>query len=155
MEEHHLHHLDSARAAHGTSSVHDQGSSSGQPPAAPTAKRLEDLVFVGFNGRAFAVDRYDGTIVWRFKVPKGSGFVAVLLDGDRLVVSSQGYTYGLDPWRGTVLWSQEFSGEGIGVPSLASVRGGSSSDASAAAQAFVDSQPKQAAAGGGGAVVAG
>jgi len=106
-------------------------------PVAPL-RNLEDLVFVAFNGRAFAVDRYDGTIAWRFKLPKGSGFVSILLDGDRLIVSSNGYTYALDPWRGTQLWYQEFSGEGFGIPSLASARGGPSQGASSAAQTASD-----------------
>jgi len=112
--------------------------------AAPT-RPLEELIFVAFNARAMAVDRYDGAVLWRFKIPKGSGFVALLLDGDRLIVSSNGYTYGLDPWRGTVLWSQEFTGEGMGVPSLASVRGGSTAAAPAAAQTAADAQAQRAA----------
>jgi len=111
----------------------------------PVAMRnLDDLVFVAFNGRVFAVDRYDGTQIWRTKPPKGSGFAALLLDGDRLIVSISGYTYCLDPWRGTILWSQEFSGEGMGVPALASVRGGQSNAAAAAAQAASDEQQRRA-----------
>jgi len=108
---------------------HPEDSETQSPAERAPARNLEDLVFVAFNSRVFAVDRYDGSIIWRFKISKGSGFVALLLDGDRLVVSSNGYTHCLDPWRGTELWSQVFSGEGIGVPSIASVRGGATAAA--------------------------
>lgn len=112
--------------------VHPEESDAPGASEAAPPRNLEDLVFVAFNSRVFAVDRYDGTIIWRFKITKGSGFVALLLDGDRLVVSSNGYTHCLDPWRGTELWAQVFSGEGIGIPSIASVRGGATAAAPAA-----------------------
>lgn len=114
--------------------------------ALPPLRALEDMIFVAFNSRVFAIDRYDGSQLWKFKVPKGGGFVALLLDGDRLVVSSNGYTHGLDPWRGTLLWTQEFPGEGMGIPSLASVRGGSSAVSPAASQAAADEAQRRAAA---------
>jgi len=100
----------------------------------PVLRNLEDLVFVAFNGRAFAVDRYDGSKVWKVKFPKGSGFASLMLDGDRLIASIQGYTYCIDPWRGVILWTQEFSGEGMGIPSLTSIRAGFSASAGAAAR---------------------
>ena len=57
----------------------------------------DSLIFVGFNSRVVALDRRSGRLVWDWTSPKGSGFVAVLLDVDRLIVSVQGYTYCLDP----------------------------------------------------------
>lgn len=120
--------------------------SAGATAPVPAPRQLEDLIFVAFNGRVLAVDRYDGSIIWRFKLAKGSGFVATLLDGDRLIVSSQGYTFALDPWRGTQIWYQEFSGEGMGIPSLASVRGGSSQVPPMAAQTAANTAQQQAAA---------
>ena len=108
--------------------------SSAVEPTTPL-RALEDLVFVAFNARVFAVDRFDGTDVWRCKLPQGSGFVSLLLDGDRLIASSNGYTFAIDPWRGAILWSQPFKGEGVGIPSLASVRGASAPAGAAAAAA--------------------
>lgn len=93
-------------------------------PAPP--RTLKDLVFVGFNSRIAALDRHDGALVWQWKSPMGSGFTALLLDGDRLIASVQGYTYCLDPLDGRVVWENPLSGFGIGVPSIASVNGGSS-----------------------------
>lgn len=85
--------------------------------------RLERLVFVGFNSRVAALDRSTGELVWQWRSPSGSGYVAVLVDGDQVIVSVQGYTYCLAPDDGRLLWKNELEGFGVGVPCLASVRG--------------------------------
>ena len=84
---------------------------------------VDNLVFVGFNSRVVALHRDSGKLVWQWKSPKGSGYVTLLLDGDRLIVSVMGYTYCLDPANGNQVWFNELSGFGTGVTSLASVRG--------------------------------
>ncbi|HEX3869905.1 MAG TPA: PQQ-binding-like beta-propeller repeat protein [Pirellulales bacterium] len=84
---------------------------------------ISRLVFVGFNSRVVALDRETGEVIWTWKTGRGSGFVAVLLDGDRLIASVQGYTYCLDPLTGGQLWYNPLKGMGTGVPCLASVRG--------------------------------
>ncbi len=93
---------------------------------------LLDLLYVAFNSRVIALDRDTGEIVWNWKSPKGSGFVSVLLDGDRLIASVQGYMYCLDPLTGSLLWSNPLKGMGIGVPSVTSIYGNSGSAAAAA-----------------------
>jgi outer membrane protein assembly factor BamB len=85
---------------------------------------LEQLVFVGFHSQVVALDRDDGRVVWRWGSPKGKGYVTVLLDGDRLIASVMGYTYCLEAVTGRELWFNELAGMGVGVASLASVRGG-------------------------------
>jgi outer membrane protein assembly factor BamB len=91
---------------------------------------LRRLVFVGFNSRVAALDRQTGAVVWNWKSPKGSSnYVALLLDGDQLIVSIQGYTYCLNPLDGSQVWFNPLSGYGVGVPSLASVNGSSSGGA--------------------------
>jgi outer membrane protein assembly factor BamB len=93
---------------------------------------LERLVFVGVNSRVAALDRYSGDLVWQWKSPKGTAeYVAVLLDGDRLIVSVQGYTYCLNPVTGGEVWANPLKGFGVGVPGLASRQGGSTSSAAA------------------------
>jgi outer membrane protein assembly factor BamB len=87
---------------------------------------LCDLVFVGFNSQVAALDRRSGDLAWTWKSPKGSGFVAVLLDGDQLVVSINGYTYGIDPATGREIWFNPLEGMGTGIPCLASVYGSTS-----------------------------
>ena len=87
---------------------------------------LDQLVFVGLNGCAVALDRDTGEIVWSNDQMK-SGFVTFLLDGDRLIVSSNGYIYCLDPLTGQILWNNPMKGYGSFAPtSLVSARGQSS-----------------------------
>jgi outer membrane protein assembly factor BamB len=94
-----------------------------------------DLVFVGLNKKVIALDRYSGELVWEWKAKKGTGFVTLLLDGDRLIASVSGYIYCLDPVFGQEVWSNPLSGFGTGYTSLASVRGGNMSPAMEAALA--------------------
>lgn len=93
---------------------------------------LMDLVFVGFNRRVVALHRDTGALIWDWKSPAGSGFPAVLLDGDRLIVSIQGYTYCLDPITGGQIWQNPLKGMGVGVPTLASIYGNTGATAAAA-----------------------
>ena len=87
---------------------------------------IDQLVFVGLNGYAVALDRDTGEIVWSNNELK-SGYVTLLLDGDRLVVSTNGYLFCLDPLTGRVVWQNRMSGYGGGAPtSLVSARGQSS-----------------------------
>ena len=89
-------------------------------------KSIEQLVFVGLNGYVVALDRDTGKIVWSNNELK-SGYVTLLLDGDRLVVSTNGYMFCLDPLTGRIIWNNRMSGYGSGSPtSLISVRGQSS-----------------------------
>jgi outer membrane protein assembly factor BamB len=96
---------------------------------------IDELVFVGLNGYAVALHRDTGEIVWSNNEMK-SGYVTLLLDGDRLIVSTNGYLYCLDPMTGEVLWHNPMKGYGAGAPtSLLSVRGQSSQTLIGQAQA--------------------
>lgn len=118
-----------------------------QAPPESDELTILDLVFLGFKSQVVALDRYSGDVVWSWKSPKGrSGYVALLVDDDRLIVSVQGYTYCLDPLNGQLVWQNPLSGYGIGIPSLASVHGSSPSGAAVAA-VMADAQ-RRAAAGG-------
>jgi outer membrane protein assembly factor BamB len=87
---------------------------------------IDQLIFVGLNGYALALDRDSGEIVW-YNSEMKSGYVTLLLDGDRLIVSTNGYIYCLHPLTGQVLWTNPLRGYGMGAPtSLTSVRGQSS-----------------------------
>ena len=87
---------------------------------------IDQLIFVGLNGYALAMDRNSGEIVW-YNDQMKSGYVTLLLDGDRLIVSTNGYIYCLDPLTGQILWNNPLRGYGSGAPtSLISVRGQSS-----------------------------
>lgn len=88
--------------------------------------------YIAFNGRVFALDRRDGSILWRWTTPKGGNFVTLLPDGDQLLVCSNGYLWALRAKDGLCLWSQPFKGEGTGIPFLASPRSGSETQTTAA-----------------------
>lgn len=94
-------------------------------PSKPNA-RLEDLVFVGFNRYVAALDRYTGEKAWSWKSPH-TGTPVLLLDGDRLIVSVNGYTFCLDPLFGQLVWQNDLPGMGVGIPTLVSLRGSSAS----------------------------
>ncbi|MHC4991884.1 MAG: outer membrane protein assembly factor BamB family protein [Planctomycetota bacterium] len=118
---------------------------------AEAERTIADLVFAGFNRRVVAVDRYSGDLVWTWKAPEGSGFVSVLVDGDRLVVGVNGYLYCLDPLFGQLVWRNRLKGLGTGIMSLGSARGQAESSASAAAAAAAQAAAAAAAAGAAGA----
>jgi outer membrane protein assembly factor BamB len=84
---------------------------------------IDQLVFVGLNGYVVALNRDTGEIVWSNDELK-SGYVTILVDGDRLIVSTNGYIFCLDPLTGSILWNNPMKGYGMGTPTaLASVRG--------------------------------
>ncbi len=89
-------------------------------------RSLDQLIFVGFNGYALALDRDSGEVVW-YNSQMRSGYVSLLLDGDRLIVSTNGYMYCLDPLTGNILWHNPLQGYGVGPASLVSVHGQSTS----------------------------
>lgn len=90
---------------------------------AEVVRTVDQLIFVGLNGYALALDRDTGEIVWS-NAEMQSGYVTLLLDGDRLIVSTNGYMYCLDPLTGQILWHNPLKGYGMGAPtSLTSARG--------------------------------
>jgi outer membrane protein assembly factor BamB len=116
--------------------------------------RLDRLVFVGFNSRVAAIDRDTGELVWTWKCPKGSGYVAVLVDGDRLIASVNGYTYCLAPHDGSQLWENPLEGLGVGVPCVASARGSTAGQSFRFAAADEEAASSSAAAAGAGGAAA-
>jgi len=87
---------------------------------------IDQLVFVGLNGYAVALDRDSGEIVWSNNDLK-SGFTTLMLDGDRLIVSTGGHIFALDPLTGEQLWYQPMAGYGSSTAAaVLSVRGASS-----------------------------
>ena len=103
-----------------------------QPSPAATPRAVADLVYVGLNRRVLALNRYTGEIAWDWRAPRGSGFVSVLLDGDRLIAGVTGYVYCLDPVHGQLVWENLLKGKGTGLVSLASINGTSLSAQAAA-----------------------
>ena len=83
---------------------------------------IEQLIFVGLNGYVAALHRDTGELIWT-NDQLHSGYVTLLLDGDRLIVSTNGYIYCLSPYTGKILWHNPMKGFGAAPTSLVSVRG--------------------------------
>jgi outer membrane protein assembly factor BamB len=115
-------------------------------PPETTNRVIADLVYVSFAKHVVALDRYTGETVWTWTAPKGGGYIVVMVDGDRLIVSANGYMYCLDPLFGQLVWSNPLTGMGVGVPCIASVNGNTISSSTVAAAA-ADAAQKRAAAG--------
>ena len=104
---------------------------------------IDQLIFVGLNGRVVAIDPERGRMIWQWQSPKPRrGFVAIMLDGDRVVAGLGGYLYCLDAATGRLLWENPLTGFGLGMFSLASVRGWSQS--TEAAQALAEEEAANA-----------
>jgi outer membrane protein assembly factor BamB len=85
---------------------------------------MDQMIFAGLNGRVMALNRDNGQIVWEWHSPKPrKGFIAVMLDGDRLIVGISGYLYCLEATTGRLIWQNPLTGYGIALFSFASVRG--------------------------------
>jgi outer membrane protein assembly factor BamB len=86
---------------------------------------IDQLIFVGLNGKVAALDRETGEIVWS-KRGMQSGYVTLLLDADRLICSANGYVYCLDALTGRQLWYNPLTGYGCAPAALVSVRSANS-----------------------------
>src|SRR2546427_10792557 len=106
--------------------------------------KISDLIFVGLRGYALALHRDTGDVVWSNNKMK-SGYVSLLLDGDRLIASTNGYMYCLDPLTGEILWHNPLTGYGTGPTSLISVRGQASATLIQQAASEIASREQQAA----------
>jgi len=85
---------------------------------------IDQLVYVGLNGRVFAIDRQSGRTIWEWESPKPRrGFVSLMLDGDRILAGLGGYLYCLNAATGRELWQNPLTGYGLGIFSFASARG--------------------------------
>jgi len=107
---------------------------------------INDLIFTGFSNRVAALIRNTGDIVWQWRAPQGTQYTTLLLDGDVLIVSVDGYMYGLNAYSGDLLWANPMKGFGTGVASLVSVNGTTTNSAvSAVAAARAGQQAASAA----------
>ncbi len=89
--------------------------------------KVQDMVFIGLNGRVAALERETGETVWEWRSPKPrSGYVNLLVDRKMLIAAVNGYVYCLDARSGEQLWFNELKGYGRGVTSIATVEGSTS-----------------------------
>ena len=75
-------------------------------------------IYVGIKGTVLALDRASGMQLWQTRL-KGSDFVNVVWDGDRLYAATSGEIFCVDPSNGGVLWHNPLKGYGWGIVSIA------------------------------------
>jgi outer membrane protein assembly factor BamB len=80
--------------------------------------KTSDLIFIGIRGSVVALNRATGAQVWAAHL-KGSGFVNVVLDGDRILAASYGEVFCLNPITGEGRWHNPLKGYGLGLASIA------------------------------------
>ncbi len=92
-----------------------------------------NLVYVGFLSRVAALERGTGRIIWEWRATHGNSYLTLLLDRDLLIVSVDGYMYGLEAGTGRQLWFNPMKGYSTGVASIASASGFAQNPAAVAA----------------------
>ncbi len=85
--------------------------------------KTSDLVFVGIGRSVVALNRTTGEQVWATKL-KGYDFVNVVLDGERILATSCGEIFCLDPLTGQPLWHNRLKGFGTGLATIATAQSG-------------------------------
>jgi outer membrane protein assembly factor BamB len=76
--------------------------------------KASSVVYIGIQGTVLALDRANGTEVWRTEL-KGSDFVNVLADGDEVFASTSGEMFCLGRFDGRILWTNRLKGLGRGL----------------------------------------
>lgn len=78
-----------------------------------------DVIYAGISRTVLALDRSSGIELWRARL-KGSDFVGVTLDGDRILAATKGEIYCLDSATGQIVWKNNLKGLGTGLVTVAS-----------------------------------
>lgn len=77
-----------------------------------------NFVFLGINGSVIALDEKTGDQVWATKL-KGSDFVNLVLNENKLYATAKGEIFCLDPGIGKILWQNPLKGMGHGLVCIA------------------------------------
>jgi outer membrane protein assembly factor BamB len=95
--------------------------------------KTSDLVYVGIKGSVVALNRATGAQAWATHL-KGSGFVNVVLDGDRILAATYGEIFCVDPITGQGRWHNPLKGFGYGLACIATEANPADSNAVTAAE---------------------
>jgi len=79
-------------------------------------------IYIGINGGVIAIDRATGQQLWQTRL-KGSDFVNVILDEDRVLAATKGEIFCLDVMTGSLLWHNQLTGQGRGLVTIATASG--------------------------------
>ena len=81
-----------------------------------------NAIYLGIKGAVVALNRATGEEIWRTTL-KGSDFVNVVLDGNRLYATTKGEIFCLDTAKGEPRWQNKLPGLGLGLISIATPAG--------------------------------
>ncbi|MFN0243386.1 MAG: PQQ-binding-like beta-propeller repeat protein [Planctomycetota bacterium] len=101
------------------------------------AKSKNEFIYAGIRGHVVAIRTSDGEIHWSTKLKKGSSFVPIVHDGQKVYAASGGEITCLDAASGDVLWRNPLKGYGTGYVALAGAGFPVSAAAEQAARAAV------------------
>jgi len=107
--------------------------------------KLSELLFVGIAGSVVALNRNTGEQVWATRL-KGRDFVNVVLHEGKLLATTYGEVFCLDPLTGAGLWHNPLKGFGRGLAGMAMA--GMLANPGATAMAEQNRRDEQAAAAG-------
>jgi outer membrane protein assembly factor BamB len=76
-----------------------------------------ELLYVGVHGKIVAYEKSTGKQVWATPL-KSSGFVNLLLDGDKVFAHTTGELFAVDAETGKLLWRDGLTGYGYNTATL-------------------------------------
>jgi outer membrane protein assembly factor BamB len=76
-----------------------------------------NLIVLGVRGNVVALDKSNGTEVWRTKLA-GFDFVNVVVEGPRVYAGTRGKIFCLSRTSGEILWKNELKGLGLGLVTI-------------------------------------
>lgn len=82
----------------------------------------QELIFIGIRGTVLALHRHSGKQVWAARL-KGGDFVNLIVENQRILATTYGEIFCLDPSSGQVLWHNPLKGYGVGVATIATAAG--------------------------------
>jgi hypothetical protein len=80
--------------------------------------KLSELIFIGIAGSIVALNRATGAQVWTTRL-KGGNFVNVVWHEDRLLATTCGEVFCLEPLTGRIVWHNGLKGFGRGLAGIA------------------------------------
>jgi outer membrane protein assembly factor BamB len=87
---------------------------------------MTSAIYIGIHGDVIALDRTTGQQLWKTEL-KGTDFVNLMLDNDRVLAATKGEIFCLDAATGQLIWRNDLPGEGRGLVTIATASGSSAS----------------------------
>ena len=102
--------------------------------------KKEDILYIYSNGRAAAISKKDGSMVWEVNLTKYAGMHVkaigqITVEDDKLFIGSGGILLCLAAKDGAFIWKNELKGWGYNFISIANAENNTASAASAGAAA--------------------